>query len=110
MMAENQRKSFSALTNDERKAALDKAIEIRRTLAQAKKDLKSGKRSAEDVLNDKTCESMRAYHFIKSLPGIGKVHAEQVMKEVGINEHRRLKGLGTNQRTKLLEIAAEYAH
>jgi ribosomal protein S13 len=37
------------------------------------------------------------------LPGVGKVRARRIMEELDISESRRLRGLGANQRTALLE-------
>ena len=38
-----------------------------------------------------------------SLPGVGKVKARRTMEEIGISETRRVRGLGDQQRSKLLE-------
>ena len=40
------------------------------------------------------------------MPKIGKVKARRLMREIGIAESRRLKGLGEKQRTKLLAFFA----
>ena len=37
----------------------------------------------------------------ESLPGVGKVRAKQIMERLGIAESRRVRGLGTNQRSAL---------
>jgi len=37
------------------------------------------------------------------LPGVGKVRARRLMEELDISESRRLRGLGDNQRKKLLQ-------
>lgn len=42
--------------------------------------------------------------ILESLPGLGKVKARRLMDEVGIADTRRVKGLGENQRAKLLEL------
>jgi len=39
---------------------------------------------------------------LESLPGVGKVKARRTMKEVGIADNRRIRGLGGTQREKLL--------
>ena len=43
-------------------------------------------------------------HLIRTQPGYGKVKAGKVMAEVGIAENRRVAGLGSRQRDKLVEI------
>ena len=39
---------------------------------------------------------------LESLPGVGKVKARRTMEDIGIAESRRLRGLGDQQREKLL--------
>ena len=41
--------------------------------------------------------------MLESLPGVGKVKARRTMEEIGIAETRRLRGLGKEQRAKLLD-------
>ena len=41
---------------------------------------------------------------LESLPGVGKVKARRAMEDVGIAETRRLRGLGKEQRAKLLDM------
>jgi hypothetical protein len=40
----------------------------------------------------------------EALPGVGKVKARRTMDEIGIADTRRVRGLGDQQRTKLLEV------
>lgn len=40
---------------------------------------------------------------LEALPGVGKVKARRTMEEIGIAETRRLRGLGKEQRAKLLD-------
>jgi len=39
---------------------------------------------------------------LESMPKIGKVKARRIMKEIGIAESRRLRGLGDQQRAALV--------
>jgi ribosomal protein S13 len=39
---------------------------------------------------------------LESLPRIGKVRARQIMEEIGIDENRRVQGLGVRQKEALL--------
>jgi len=39
--------------------------------------------------------------LLESMPGVGKVRAKQIMERLGIAESRRVRGLGTNQRSAL---------
>lgn len=44
--------------------------------------------------------------LLESLPGIGTVRSRQIMKELGISESRRVRGLGNNQRPLILACFA----
>ena len=46
---------------------------------------------------------MKTVAVLESLPGVGKVKARRTMEEIGISESRRLRGLGDQQRDKLLK-------
>ena len=46
---------------------------------------------------------MKVLAVLESLPGVGKVKARRTMEEVGISETRRVRGLGEQQRSKLLD-------
>ena len=94
------------LTQEERKAALEKAKAARIKRAQVREDLKSGKITIEQALamkNDPVVGRMKVLTLIETLPGYGKAKAEKVMSEVHIAESRRLRGLGERQQAALLE-------
>ena len=52
---------------------------------------------------DEVVGRMKVTTLIETLPGYGKAKAEKIMKELGIAESRRLRGLGERQREALLE-------
>lgn len=94
------------LGDDARREALAKAKQARQDRAALKAALKAGEVSLDEVLlasdrND-TVAKMRTIEVLESLPGVGKVTAEQVMDEVRIASTRRLRGLGVRQREALL--------
>lgn len=94
------------LTDEQRKAALEKAAAARKARAELREELKSGKVSLAEVLSkvdDPTVARMKVSALIESLPGYGKAKAAKLMSELGISESRRVKGLGTRQREELLE-------
>ena len=94
------------LTDSERAAALERASQARKVRAEIKAELKSGKRSLEEVINlgksDDFIGKMKVSALIESLPGVGKVRALAVMEKVGIAASRRIKGLGIHQTRDLL--------
>lgn len=95
------------LTDEQRRAALEKAAEARRIRAEVKKDLKMGTMNLEQLLVRADAEPMvakiKALAALESLPGVGKVTARRTMERLGIAESRRLSGLGPQQRKALLE-------
>ncbi|EGX57735.1 hypothetical protein SZN_21336 [Streptomyces zinciresistens K42] len=93
------------LSPEQRRAALDKAAVARRERAEVKDALKHGKLSLADVLADHTesVGKMPVHSLLAALPGIAKVRSLQIMKELGISESRRVRGLGSNQKELLLE-------
>ncbi|MGQ0825791.1 MAG: integration host factor, actinobacterial type [Actinomycetota bacterium] len=100
-----------SLTPEQRQAALAKAAAARRQRAEVKDKLKIGSLSLQELFDqaDNRDESgemlckLKVVSVLESLPGVGKVRARNLMKELEISESRRLRGLGTNQREKLLE-------
>ncbi len=93
------------MTDEQRAAALEKAKEARAKRAKLKADIKAGKISLKKVLNskDEIVKKTKVQQILVSLPGVGKVSAQKAMEEIGIAENRRVGGLGTAQKEKLLE-------
>ena len=94
------------LNEEQRRQALEKAAEARRKRAEVKQELKSGKRSLTDILNQPTNETvgkMKVSTVLESLPGVGKVRARKLMEKLDISASRRVRGLGAKQRGALLE-------
>ncbi len=97
------------LTEEQRKAALEKAAAARHARAELRDNIKSGKVSLEEVLNsdDPIANRMKVSALIESLPGYGKAKAAKVMEDLGISPSRRIKGLGARQREQLLEVLSK---
>lgn len=94
------------LTEEQRKAALEKAAEARKARAAVKMRLKNGTLSLKEILDlqsDPTVAKMRVVQVLEALPGVGKVRARKLMEEVDISITRRVKGLGEKQKVTLLE-------
>jgi hypothetical protein len=95
------------LTAEQRAAALQKAAEARRVRAELKEKLKMGSITLPELLaqadSDEMVGKMKTLAVLESLPGVGKVKARRTMEEIGISESRRLRGLGEQQRDKLLK-------
>ena len=93
------------LTDEQRKAALEKAAQARHARAALREKIKSGKVTLEEVLDsdDPIACRMKVSTLIESLPGYGKAKAAKIMDELGISATRRVKGLGVRQREQLIE-------
>ena len=97
------------LTDEQRKAALEKAAKARHERAELREKIKSGKVSLESVLesDDPIASRMKVSTLIESLPGYGKAKAAKIMDELGISATRRVKGLGARQREQLVEVLSK---
>ena len=97
------------LTDEQRKAALEKAAAARHARAELREKIKKGEVSLKSVLEsqDAIASRMRVSALIESLPGYGKAKAAKIMDELGISETRRVKGLGARQREQLLEVLSK---
>ena len=99
-----------ALTDEQRKAALEKAAAARKARAEIKERLKMGSLTLPELFqladNNETVGKIKVLALLESLPGVGKVKARRVMEDIGIAETRRVQGLGAQQRAKLLEAFA----
>jgi hypothetical protein len=95
------------LTPEQRQAALEKAAAARKQRAEVKERLKAGALSLEQLFkegdDDETLAKLKVVSVLESMPGVGKVRARRLMEELDISESRRLRGLGDNQRKKLLQ-------
>jgi hypothetical protein len=94
------------LSPEQRAAALEKAGEARKQRAELKERLKMGSLSLSELLElsdrDEVVGKTKVLAALEALPGVGKVKARRTMEEIGIAETRRLRGLGKEQRAKLL--------
>lgn len=94
------------LTDEQRKAALEKAAAARHARAELREKIKKGETTLKDVLesDDPIASRMKVSDLIESLPGYGKAKATKIMDELGISSTRRVKGLGARQREQLLGV------
>ena len=97
-----------SLTPEQRQAALEKAGAVRRERAEIKARLKMGSVTFAELLDqahdDDVVGKMKVLPVLEALPGVGKVKARRTMADIGIADSRRLRGLGDQQREKLLRL------
>ncbi len=94
------------LSLEEKRIALKKAQEVRSKRAKIRQSLKKGKTTIREVLNninDDVVAKMRVVYLLESLPRIGKVKTKKIMSDIGIDETRRIQGLGNRQKQALIE-------
>jgi hypothetical protein len=94
------------LSMEEKKKALKKAQEVRSQRAKIRQNLKCGKTTVRELLsavNDDVIAKMRVVYLLESLPRIGKVKTKKIMSDIGIDETRRIQGLGNRQKQALIE-------
>src|SRR3954452_22063125 len=96
-----------SLSPEQRQAALDKAAAARRERAELKEKLKIGTVNLRELFDladkEEVVAKMKVLAVLESLPGVGKVKARRTMEDIGISETRRVRGLGDQQRHKLLD-------
>lgn len=100
-----------ALTDEQRKAALEKAAASRKARAEIKEKLKSGaitfSELCDQAATDEVAGKIKVLAVLESLPRVGKVKARNLLEYAGVSETRRLQGLGAKQREKLQERLSE---
>ena len=97
------------LTDEQRKAALEKAAAARHARAELRDKIKKGEVTLQEVLDsdDPIANRLKVSALIESLPGYGKAKAQKIMDELGISSTRRVKGLGARQREQLIETLSK---
>ncbi len=94
------------LDDASRRQALEKAAEARKVRAELKQQLKSGEIGFAEVLrraeSDEVVGKTKVSAVLEALPRVGKVRARKLMERLDISPSRRVRGLGSNQREKLL--------
>ena len=100
--------ALPTMTPEQRAAALEKAAEARKARAELKANLKAGKVAIKDVLEstDDVVKKTKVSAVLMALPGYGKARVAKLMDECGIQDNRRIGGLGSNQKAALLEKLA----
>ncbi|WP_406066238.1 integration host factor, actinobacterial type [Streptomyces sp. NBC_01077] len=96
------------MTQSERAEASRRAVALRRERAGVLRDLEQGRTSLEAMLErrDDVAGPIRVRRLLEALPGIGPVRSARLMREAGISERRRIKGVGPRQRERLLALLA----
>ena len=96
------------LTPEQRADALAKAAEARSARSDLLAKVKSGELTAKDVFerDDDVAKKTRVVQVLRALPGYGAAKVTALMTACEIDEKRRVGGLTSGQRTRLLEALA----
>ncbi|MET8213458.1 integration host factor, actinobacterial type [Streptomyces sp. NPDC005373] len=98
--------ALPALTPSQRVEVLQKAKAVRKERGDLMAALKAGTLPLTDLLarEDAVVGKIRVRRVLESLPCIGAVRAGQLLADLGISETRRVLGLGSGQRARLLVL------
>lgn len=109
-MDENEntnRHKLPELGEEERTAALARALEARAERRAALDEVRAGTLDAEASLDDPRLRSCKVFAWLRAFPGIGTARADAIMREARINPSRRVSGLGARQRVAVLRALEE---
>ncbi len=95
------------ISDEQRRAALEKAGQARTRRAEIKALLQTGSLTLDDVFTDAETDDIvagtKVYPLLAAMPGMGKVKAMRLMEDCRIADNRKIRGLGTRQRECLLD-------
>lgn len=93
------------LTAEQRAAALEAAKIARRSRAEIKEQVRSGKLKVLQVIElaatNEAIAKMRISELLEAIPGFGKVRVNSILDRLEISQGRRIQGLGILQLQKL---------
>lgn len=96
------------LTEEQRAAAREKAKKARVIRAEIKEAVKNKQITISEVLQraetDEAVARLKVTDLLTSLPGVGEVRTENILKDLNIASSRRLRGLGIHQRRALINL------
>src|SRR4051794_22840314 len=91
---------------DQRMDALKRANDIRVRRAQLKKDLKLGRASIEEILNDppEFVSTAKVFDMLMAVPKFGRVKAARFLNTCRISQSKTVGGLSERQRAELVSL------
>jgi hypothetical protein len=97
--------ALPTLTPQQRAEALAKAQAARKERSDLLAAVKAGRVTIAQLLErtDDVAKKTKVVQVLRALPGYGPAKAAAVMEQAGIDDSRRVGGLGQQQRRKLLE-------
>lgn len=100
--------ALPVLTAEERRNALDKAAATRAAQSAAIEKIRAGEITIADVMADENSPLAKVFvrRLLLATPRIGAVATDEILDRLGVDNRRRLSGLGPKQREQLAEILA----
>lgn len=95
------------MSNEERFAASQKAIETRKARMRLKREMKDGTLSVAEAIKMPVMQRMKVYEFIRAIPGIGTNRAKEFMHSNSIADNRRVGGLSEHRRAQVNALGGE---
>ena len=98
--------ALPTMTPEQRASALAKATEARQARSAFLTQVKAGALTLEQVFeraDDDIVKKTRVLQVLRALPGYGPAKVTALMTSSGVDEKRRVGGLTSAQRTRLLE-------
>ena len=102
--------SIPKLSAEQRANALQKAQQMRTERMILRQELKTGRNTLAEVLSraeKPRVGKRRVKTGLERVPQLGKITAAKLMAEIGIDEVRRVQGLGSRQKADLLQRFAD---
>jgi hypothetical protein len=96
------------MTPERRANALAKAAEARTARSALFAQVKSGELTSQQIFerDDEIAKKTRVVQVLRALPGYGAAKVTTLMTACEINEKRRVGGLTSGQRARLIEALA----
>lgn len=95
------------MSNEERFAASQKAIETRKARMRLKREMKEGNLSGASAIELPVMQRMKVFEFIRAIPGIGAKRAKEFMLANSIADNRRVGGLSKHRRAQVIALGGE---
>jgi len=102
--------ALPTLTPEQRERALTKATEARKARGALLAEVKSRALDLTQVFDrsdDEVVKKTRVVQVLRALPGYGAAKVAALMAASGVDEKRRVGGLTTAQRARLIEGVAQ---
>ncbi len=93
----------------QRRAALERANDVRVKRAEIKRQINRGEASVTDALRDRPewLHTCKVYTLLLAMPGIGSVKAMRWMAQLDISHSKTVGGISWDQRRRLVAFLEE---